>query len=179
MSNDENLYDKNKVQWSETMHMLDLSANQIDVTIKEGNDSIDVLMDSFTAMANHLDVLEKSINQSVPDSHHLADNCYAIKEKVNQLVIGLQFYDRFTQRLNHVRQSLAVLAELIDDPQRHNFPEEWISLHNKIRSSYSIEQKKTIFQALMQGADIDEVFELFEKKSPQQEHTQHTQEGGN
>ncbi|MBN1379563.1 MAG: hypothetical protein JXA04_10050 [Gammaproteobacteria bacterium] len=156
-----------KIQWSETMHMLDLSANQIDLTVLEGNESMELLMTTFTTLKDHLQKLEKMLNGhggNPPASHidNILQHCGRTKEIVNQSVIGLQFYDRFTQRLHNIRESIAVLAALIDDPERHNVPEEWILLRDKIRSKYSIEQQKTIFHALMQGTDIDEVFELFD-----------------
>ncbi len=166
-SKPENLFPGHfKVQWSETMHMLDLSANQIDLTIQEGNESMELLMDSFSALTDHLEDLEGMLTayreKSKGDTNDLDKHCQETKKKINQSVIGLQFYDRFTQRLHNVRESLAVLAALIDDPEKQNVPEEWTILRDKIKSNYSIEQQKTIFHALMQGADIDEVFELFD-----------------
>lgn len=157
-----------KVQWSETMHMLDLSANQIDLTIQEGNESMELLMNSFTALTEHLEKLEYFLkalgnNDGVDAAENIMQHCQKTHEKVNQSVIGLQFYDRFTQRLHNIRESIAVLAALIDDPDRQNIPEEWVDLRNKIKTKYSTEQQKTIFHALMQGADIDEVFELFDE----------------
>ena len=156
-----------KVQWNETVHMMDLCANQIDLTLSESNDSFDLLTNAFTTMAGRLDDIEKSLETLANTPRNsteseLLNTCYAAKEQINAAIIGLQFYDRLTQRLQHVREALVVLAELIDDPNRQNTPEEWISLRNRIKSNFSKEQQKTIFHALMKGADIDEVFELFE-----------------
>lgn len=157
-----------KVQWIETIHMLDLTVNQIDLTLSEGNDSIELLTNTFTSMADCLDGLEDSLEKmtygmgkSFNESDALT-NCYAAKEKINNAIIGLQFYDRLTQRFKYIRESLIVLAELIDDPSRQSIPEEWIALRQKIKSNYSTEQKQTIFNALMDGMDINKVFELFE-----------------
>jgi hypothetical protein len=158
-----------KIQWSETMHMLDLSANQIDLTIQEGNESMELLMNSFTALTDHLENLEGMLgalcyDMNPEESSKIMQHSSNTKDKVNQSIIGLQFYDRFTQRLHNVRESMAVLAALIDDPDRQNIPDEWIALRDKIKSKYSSEQQKTIFHALMQGADIDAVFELFDNE---------------
>lgn len=160
---------ESKVQWAETVHMLDLTANQIDLTLREGNDSIELLTNTFTSMVDCLgsleDALEKivfSTDKSISESNALT-GCYTAKEKINNAIIGLQFYDRLTQRFKYIRESLIVLAELIDDPTRQNIPEEWIALRQKIKSNYSVEQKQTIFNALMDGMDIDKVFEFFEE----------------
>lgn len=153
-----------RVQWSETIHMLDLSANQLDVTIQEGNESMELLMDTFSSLTDELDRLNAAITNQTADSagsKNLIEYCATTKEKINQAVIGLQFYDRFTQRMHNVRESLAVLAALVDDPDRQNVPQEWVTLRDGMKSKYSKEQQKTIFHALMQGAEIDEVFELF------------------
>lgn len=159
---------ESKIQWTETVHMLDLTANQIDLTLREGNDSMELLTNTFTSMADCLDTLEKSLEKtvyggekSINASHALTD-CYAAKEKIHNAIIGLQFYDRLTQRFKYIRESLIVLAELIGDPIRQSIPEEWVALRQKIKSDYSTEQKKTIFNALMDGMDLDKVFELFE-----------------
>ena len=156
-----------RVQWSETMHMLDISANQLDVTTQEGNESMELLMDSFGSLTHELDALEKAVANGAAEKEPpgtLLKHCAQTKETINQLVIGLQFYDRFTQRLHNVRESLAVLSALIDDPDKQNVPEEWITLRNSVTSKYSKEQQKTIFHALMQGAEIDEVFEFFDNE---------------
>ena len=156
-----------KVQWNETVHMMDLCANQIDLTLNESDQSFELLTTTFTTMADRLDDLESTLETLANESQTaiepgLLDTCYAAKEQINAAIIGLQFYDRMTQRFHNVRAALVVLAELIDDPNRQNTPEEWISLRNAIKSNFSKEQQKTIFHALMQGADINEVFELFE-----------------
>lgn len=156
-----------RIQWSETMHMLDLSANQIDLTIQEGNESVELLMNTFDALLEYLGSVEKQVGKPTAAAHSTngADalqECNATKDKINQIVVGLQFYDRFTQRLQHIRESLAVLSALIDDPDKQDIPEEWTILRNKIKSKYSTEQQKGIFHALMRGADIDEVFEFFD-----------------
>lgn len=156
-----------EVQWSETLHMLDLSANQIDLTVLEGDESIELLMNSFSSLTDNLEKLETMLPKAEhAGTTHTDDDighcCAKTKDQIHQCVIGLQFYDRLTQRLHNVRESLVVLAALIDDPKRQNIPEEWVALRRKIKSKYSAEQQKTIFHALMQGADIDEVFELFD-----------------
>lgn len=154
-----------RVQWSETMHMLDLCANQLDIATQESGESMELLMDTFASLTDQLDTLQNAatnIKSNGADNSEFLDNCAATKEKVNKIIIGLQFYDRLTQRTHNIRESLAVLAELIDDPHRQNIPEEWVSLRDKIKTKFSKEQQKTIFNALMQGADMDEVFELFD-----------------
>lgn len=156
-----------EVQWSETMHMLDLCANQIDLTVLEGNESMELLLNSFTSLTTSLEELAASLDRSddhsgLPGPNEVQKHCKNTKDKINQSIIGLQFYDRLAQRLHNIREGLAVMAALIDDPDRQNIPEEWITLRNKIKSKFSLEQQKTIFHALMQGTDIDEVFELFD-----------------
>src|SRR5690606_31997632 len=146
---------ESKIQWTETVHMLDLTANQIDLTLREGNDSMELLTNTFTSMVACLDSLERSLEKTVyGDTSHALTDCYAAKEKINNAIIVLYFYDRLTQRFKYIRESLIVLAELIDDPARQNTPEEWVTLRQKIKSDYSTEQKKTIFNALMDGMDL-------------------------
>ncbi|GIX21971.1 MAG: hypothetical protein KatS3mg121_0754 [Gammaproteobacteria bacterium] len=151
-----------KVQWTETLHMLDLSAHQIDLSLSEGNESMNLLVDSFDVLAETLDRLYEALADDDPDPQRARACCAAAREAIHKVIIGMQFYDRLSQRLGHVRESLAVLADLIDDPDKQNIPEEWIILRRKIKTKYSVEQQKSIFHALMSGQDMDEVFESFE-----------------
>lgn len=72
---------------------------------------------------------------------------------------ALQFHDRLTQRLTHVRDTLAALSEFVDLRGQAGSASaaDWDALRNDIRGRYSMEQERVMFDLLVRGATPDEV----------------------
>ena len=62
---------------------------------------------------------------------------------------ALQFHDRLTQRLTHVRDTLAELASVIEGASTENTAASWDSFRERIRSGYSMEQERALFDLLL------------------------------
>jgi len=150
--------------WShirETVRILDLLASHIDVSMKDGDESVDALTDSFTSMMGHMKAIEKCIGE-MPDTQHrttLQQNTLEVSSKVQSAIIAFQFYDKLTQRLCHASNSLAYLSELVSHPDRLYSPFEWQALHKEIRSSYTIDADRKMFDLTLSGLDVEETFE--------------------
>ncbi len=160
------------LDWSqirETVKLLNLAVNHIEESMHVGDDSIDSLTDSFTTMAKNIQSIEKSI-EKLPESVsselgiEMKGKCNSLKEQVHNAVIAFQFYDRLIQKLTHVSHSMDTMADLIIDPSRLFNPHEWTALQAKIRSSYTMESERLMFDALMQGASIQEAMKQAEFK---------------
>lgn len=155
------------LDWSqvkETVLMLRLAAAQIDFSLHEGNSSVDTLTGSFTAMAENMQAIARSSQQLFTDyaieenlQQDVMQNCAAVSEKMQQAIIAFQFYDKLVQRLDHVVDSLSRLGELVGDPARLYSPQEWRGLQQQIRSRYTMGQERELFDALMNGEDIQSV----------------------
>ncbi len=72
---------------------------------------------------------------------------------------ALQFHDRLTQRLTHVRDTLASLAKFLDERSHHGPGSNWDRLRADIRGRYSMEQERVMFDLLVGGASPDQVLE--------------------
>ncbi len=70
---------------------------------------------------------------------------------------ALQYHDRLTQRLTHVRDTLAALAEFLSAPGKRSLATDWDQLRADIRARYSMEQERLIFDLLVRGSTPDEV----------------------
>jgi hypothetical protein len=70
---------------------------------------------------------------------------------------ALQFHDRLTQRLTHVRDTLASLAKFLDERAHHGPGSNWERLRSDIRGQYSMEQERVMFDLLIGGATPDQV----------------------
>jgi hypothetical protein len=147
--------------WSqvrETVKLLTLSAAQVDIILQEGDLSVNTLTESFTdivesmqAINNHLLSLDTS------DTRDQALACCAeTKAKIQTAIIAFQFYDRMQQCLQHVTSNLRGLSKLVESPERLYNPNEWEAFQNQIRSRYTMESEKMMFDAILQGESVDD-----------------------
>ena len=72
---------------------------------------------------------------------------------------ALQFHDRLTQRLTHVRDTLASLAKFLDERAHYGPGNNWERLRADIRGQYSMEQERLMFDLLVGGASPDQVLQ--------------------
>jgi hypothetical protein len=81
---------------------------------------------------------------------------------MNSSIVAFQFYDRLQQCLSHVSTGLQGLSGIIDNPQRLYNPQEWHSFQTEIRSHYTMESEKIMFDAILNGNSIEEALALAE-----------------
>lgn len=163
-------------QLKETILMLNLAVAQIDQSMNDGNSSVEALSKSFTGLATNLSDIQATIPKLIADD----DNSQKIKhiiqgatitatDKVQTAIVAFQFYDKLTQRLDHVSNSLASLTELIANPNALYSPLEWQKLQANIRSKYTMETEKQMFDKVISGVPIAIALEEFnnEKQNTQ------------
>jgi hypothetical protein len=157
------------LDWSqvrETILMLGVAIGQIEVVMHDGNESVGVLMDSFTAMSNAVNTIsaaaralpDDAATRSVRDT--IDSNSTFVAEQMQKAIMAFQFYDRMAQRLDHVTHTIDALAELIANTKRLYNPDEWVAIQDKIRSKYTIESERVMFDAILNGASVQEALEL-------------------
>lgn len=155
----------NEVNWSqvsETLAMLALAIAQIDTSLQEGSQSIDKLTGSFTAMADNTQRLLKMATESgdsIPVE--VGKIAHDLQAEVQQAIIAFQFYDRLTQRLDHVGDSLEQMGHLIADPGQRYLPAPWSLLQSKIKSNYTMEAERIMFEHIMAGHSVAEALEIY------------------
>ncbi len=162
------------LDWSqvrETVRMMELSAAQITLAMREGDDSIGTLSNSFTSMLGNVNAISSAIDEiECNDAHRMAcqtikDNCNQVKEQMQLAVVAFQFYDRLSQQLAHVVSSLDSMSDLVGDGARLYNPLEWERLQEAIRSRYSMQEEQEMFDALLSGSSVKEALSLCEGKS--------------
>lgn len=157
------------LDWSqvrETILMLGVAIGQIEVVMHDGDESVGVLTDSFTAMSNAVNAISAAA-QNLPDDEAtravrdtIDSNSAFVFEQMQKAIVAFQFYDRMAQRLDHVTQTIDALAELIANTKRLYNPDEWVAIQDKIRSKYTIESERVMFDAILNGASVQEALEL-------------------
>ena len=84
---------------------------------------------------------------------------------VNQAIVAFQFYDRLSQRLSHVNNGLAWLAELVGDETRAGDAQAWADLQARIRARYSMPEEIEMFEAvLLRGLTVEQAIREFMAK---------------
>jgi len=150
-------------QVSETVRMLDLAIAQISMAIHDGDDSVDSLTSSFTHMVSSVDriadVARETGLQDQAASDAILEQCAQVRSGMQHSIVAFQFYDRHSQRLDQVRDALAQLGRLVSEPARLYNPGEWHLLQQQIRSRYSLAGEQRMFDALLNGASIEEALD--------------------
>lgn len=153
-------------QVSETVRMLNLAVAQISMAMHEGEDSVESLTSSFAHMVGNVEDITRVVGDS--DQSEIAEptraavlgSCAAVQGGIQQSIVAFQFYDRLSQRLDHVRYALDALSNLVSDKGRLFNPAEWSTLQATIRSRYTMREEQEMFEALLAGASVDDALDL-------------------
>lgn len=164
--------DKPDLNWSqviETVRMLNLAVAQIEMSMKEGGDSVDTLTGVFTDTASRVKQIEELItNSESAESNGILNHCAEITQQMQYAILAFQFYDKLTQRLSHVSESLNNLGCLVSDNNRLYNPNEWVGLQQGIREKYSMPEEHDMFEMVMQGMSVKEIMQ----KMPAHKHSE-------
>jgi hypothetical protein len=166
------------LDWSqvkETVLMLKLAAAQVEFSMRDGNKSVDVLTDTFTGMASSMQAIDGVVQELI--AHRgldgdkrdiMVEHCNSISVRVQQAIVAFQFYDKLVQRIDHVVASLSQLADLVGEPSRLYSPLEWQKLQIAIRDRYTMAQERELFDALMNGEDVQSVLDRLQRITQEQ-----------
>ena len=178
MGNPDSRYDINShgsssenpdLDWSqirETITMLALAVAQVESSMTDGAQSVSTLTESFTRMATYVSKIRNTTAKVTPDNlpqFQKVINATAseLEGDVQEAVIAFQFYDRISQRLDHVCKSLDQLGGLISKPESLYNPQEWSNLQNQIKGSYTMEAERIMFEHILRGHSIEEALEIY------------------
>ncbi|WP_396586342.1 hypothetical protein [Bermanella sp. R86510] len=156
--------DFNWCQAQETITMLALAVAQVESSMKDGEKSISTLAQTFSRMSRYI----KAIKQATEDNSDPETYKQTIQQATSQLeqdteesIVAFQFYDRISQRLDHVCNSLDRLGGLIIDTQNRESPEKWQALQEHIKSSYTMEAERIMFEHILRGEGISEALQIY------------------
>lgn len=153
------------LDWSqvkETVMMLNLAVMQIERTLNEGDESINALTDTFASLIGGIQAIGMAAENLPysPEKSTIETNIKPSADKISSAIVAFQFYDKLSQRLNHVSHSLDALGKLIENPARLYSPYEWHGLQAMIKSNYTVKQDRDMFDAILKGASVQEALSL-------------------
>jgi len=158
--------DRPDLDWSqvrETVMMLNLAVAQISGALQEGDESVKTLTDAFAAIVENAGAIRARVDSLPVEAGQRADidqRCDDIATQMQNAIVAFQFYDKLSQRLSHLTDSLASLGELVGSPERLYNPFAWKQLQVDIKSRYTLESDKAMFDAILQGATVAEALRL-------------------
>ena len=158
--------DDDRCQMRRTILMLNLAVAQINNAMRDSDASINTLTGSFTDMMQQVQTIARHVDNLAIESDQttLQNCCTAVSGQMQASIMAFQFYDKLNQRLNHLTVSLADLAELVSKPETLHDPNAWHNLQEKIKTSYTVDTDKTMFEAILQGATVEEALSLTTKQ---------------
>ena len=151
-------------QVRETIVMLNLATAQVQYSMTDGDDSINALTDSFTFMSEGIHNISEALQSFAkfsdidPALHNeVMTQCNDVSGKMQQAIIAFQFYDKLVQRLNHVKNSLNKLTDLMGNQGSLHSADAWEKLQQNVRAAYTMEEDRRLFDAILAGTPIDDV----------------------
>lgn len=167
----------------QTILVLNLSVAQIDLSITEGDNSVNTLIDSFTFMSKHIEGIQ-SASQQIVDMSAGSEEIHAhnnvllseageLSAKMQQAVIAFQFYDKLSQRLAHVSHGLSGLAEIVSHEMRVKNVEEWEAFKANVRKGTTMREEEELFELIFdQHVPTNEAIDIMKGRMLQRMHEQ-------
>ena len=171
----------------QTILILNLSVAQIDLSITDGDNSVNTLIDSFTYMSQHIDKIQSAgskIAEMTSDVEGMNDhNSVLLSEagelslKMQQAVIAFQFYDKLSQRLEHVSHGLSGLAEIVSHEMKVKNAEEWEAFKANVRKGTTMREEEELFELIFdQDVPAEEAIEIMKDRMRQRMNEKEQQE---
>lgn len=166
--------DDDTVDWchiQESLKILLLAMAQIELSLTDGEHNVTELGSLFTNMAKHLDEVNTFLSQKADTPAEIISHGTDLAASINEGVVAFQFYDRVSQRLQHVIMGLALMEEVLNSKQLRISPDAWTKLQEEIQASYSLDCERKMFDLVLQGTSVHEALKLYrdENQSPKED----------
>ncbi|MBT3348628.1 MAG: hypothetical protein HOD89_00220 [Thiotrichales bacterium] len=154
--------------WDElrnTVLTLNLSVAQIEMSMRDGDQSVSTLIESFTTLAHSMrdiGVTVDGLDDSESDSNikgEIKESVNVASSKVSAAVIAFQFYDKLSQRLTHVSSSLTTLINLVSDKEQIDSHNSWKELRERIRKTFIMVDEASVYEQIIDGVSIEKAIE--------------------
>lgn len=149
--------------WSfdaEIVGFVEMARSQIALALREAEAPISELGACIADIGAACRRVARMAGEEGPDAlAELESSADRIAARLRDASVALQFHDRLAQRLAHAREALEVLAGAVADRHMHHSRADWDRLRAGIRSQYSMEQERVIFDLLVGGATPERVLD--------------------
>ncbi|WP_321324464.1 hypothetical protein [Thiomicrorhabdus sp.] len=171
----------------QTILVLNLSIAQIDLSITEGDNSVNTLIDSFTYMSQHIQQIQQAGSKLVEMSEQTGDvdnhtnlllsEASELSAKMQQAIIAFQFYDKLSQRLEHVSHGLTGLAEIVSHEMKVKSESEWEAFKSSVRKGTTMREEEELFELIFdQHVPTEEAIEIMKERMRNRMHQEEQDE---
>jgi hypothetical protein len=129
---------------------LDLGVAQLDAALRESDAQVGRLSEVLTLLAAELRDWGRHAEPAV------AVPLEGLAAHVQAAIRGLQFYDKLTQRLSHVRDGLAIPADGMAGAGARA-ETDWQKILAAVRARYSMVEERVLFDFMMRGLSTTEM----------------------
>ena len=155
---DKNNEEKNWSEMRETVLILNVAIARIKHAMLEGDDSFTSLSLSFVEIINsaeQITLATKKLEDSSEKSE-ITENCQDISQRIGSSIVAFQFYDKLSQRMALISNTLNSLSEVLKDPAKKSKHGEWVKLQDTIRSKYTLDSDQKMFDDVLNGMSVEE-----------------------
>lgn len=161
------------LEWKEvkkTILALNLSIAQIDLSMTEGSNSVDTLIDSFNFLREGIDSIRNELNsgETKAATSHFLQDVDTFTDKVTAAIVAFQFYDKLSQRLQHVSKSLSALADIISSEDQSLDEKTWQNFQDKMEKYAAMREEYELFELIFkEGVSSEAAIEQMKVKMRQ------------
>lgn len=140
--------------------LLQLAAAQLALSLKETEQPFDDLSKLFIQIVegyNEIEGLIGSNKQS--DIEKLQQLHKKTQQRVRNAIVDFQFYDRMTQRLQHIMSTIQDAIKTIEI-KASGSDSEWNDIFSRIEKSYTMKEEKQLFDSIRSGQGFEEAVKL-------------------
>lgn len=147
-----------------TTLVLGLALAQVQLGLQDSEKPVATLSETITVLHRQLGQMSSGLAAALQtgDTSNLdpvLQACTEAQGHIQQAVVAMQFYDKLSQRLGHICDSLEGVAEWLRQSQGADRHSHWQELLERIRASYTMEDEKALFDRLVGGGKVEEALD--------------------
>lgn len=135
--------------------LLQLAAAQLALSLKETEQPFDDLSKLFIEIVEGYNAIEGLIGSTNKnDIEKLKMLHQSTQARVRNAIVDFQFYDRMTQRLQHIMGNIQDAIKALEAKQNGQ-DAEWNSIFDRIEKSYTMREETELFDCIRRGEGFE------------------------
>ena len=136
--------------------LLQLAAAQLALSLKETEQPFDDLSKLFIEIVEGFNEIETLLSSGLSSDIKQVRSLHCLTQnRVKNAIIDFQFYDRMTQRLNHILGNIQDAINSFSDNDK-NDEKHWEGIFSNIEKSYTMREEKILYESIRSGVGFDQ-----------------------
>lgn len=135
-----------------TVLTLNLAIAQVDLSMTEGEYSVNSLIENFNYMHSEIARIRSAISSPDASIEDVIDTVNKeskdLDVKFSESIIAFQFYDKLSQRLHHVSESLSALTDIVSNQELVIDNQVWDNFVAKMERYSSMREEYELFEMI-------------------------------